>query len=93
MQRALTRIRIRWMNKNMNAKLKFCNYNYLSALTYESAKPERPQRHIDDGAGDVDEPVWEEWCDSKEDNIEEQVVSLFVHLQHKSTESYSILPG
>lgn len=54
-------------------------------LTYESAKPEGPQWHIDDGTGDVDEPVREEWCDAKEDDVEEQVVSLFVHLQQKST--------
>lgn len=47
--------------------------------TYESTKPEGPQWHIDDGAGNVDEPVWEEWCDAKEDDVEEQVISLFVH--------------
>lgn len=49
-------------------------------LTEEGADEERPQRHVDDGGGDVDEPVGEERRDPQEDDVVDQVVSPLVDL-------------
>lgn len=49
-------------------------------LTKEGPEPEWPQGHIDDGACDVDEPVRQERSNAKEDDVEQQVVSLLLNL-------------
>lgn len=50
------------------------------SLTEEGADEERPQRHVNDGGGDVDEPVGEKRCDPQEDDVVDQVISTFVNL-------------
>ena len=54
--------------------------------TDECAEPEGPEWHTDDGTGDVDKPVGKEGSDAQEDNVEQQIVSLLVHLQHTNTQ-------
>ncbi len=48
--------------------------------TYERAEEKRQQFNPNDGRGEVDEPVWQEWCDSEEDDVPEHVVMVTGHL-------------
>lgn len=41
----------------------------VGSLTKEGTDEERPQRHIDDGWGDVDEPVGKKRRDPQEDDV------------------------
>ena len=48
--------------------------------TKESSCEERPERYIDDWGGDVDKPVWQERCYTKEQDVVEQMLSVALNL-------------
>lgn len=48
--------------------------------TQKGSDEENPQRHIDNGRGDVDEPVGEKGGYPQEDDVIDKMVSVFVNL-------------
>ena len=55
------------------------------SLTDECSHEEDSQWHSDDRRDNIDEPVGKKWCYSKENDVVQQITTVFLHLRRKST--------
>lgn len=68
----------------MSMSEKEMNYNTecMDFLTEKGTNEENAQRHIDDRGSDVDKPVGKEWGYPQENDVIDQMFSMFFNLQN-----------